>query len=127
MDTRDGVKIEPLEPDLEDLLSKAGSSSYQPKKVDGVPRAEFLNHYTTLAPNESDGVDDQEEWNLFEQYLAMTFDNVEDLNDPHSLSDMLAQWEMDKVSCKPYLRRWPCGDSTNSFFSRYSLAPIRNA
>lgn len=98
MDRRDGVPIEPLDPDLDDLLRKSGSASYKPKRIDGMSNHEFLNLSCNLAPIESSGVDDQEEWNLFEQYLSMTFDELEDLNEPHSLSTMLSHWSMDQVS-----------------------------
>ena len=100
MDQRDGVAIEPLDPNFNDLLEKSGSATYQPKSIDGMSRHEFLNLSMDLAPIESDGVDDREEWNLFEQYLSMTFTDLEDLNEPHSLSDMLNHWEVDRVSYK---------------------------
>ncbi|OCK84359.1 hypothetical protein K432DRAFT_320527 [Lepidopterella palustris CBS 459.81] len=96
IDRRDGVPIEPMEPDLNDLLRKSGSASYQSKIIDGMSRHEFFNLSTNLAPIESDGAEDQEEWNLFERYLSMTFDDIEDLNEPHSLSDMLSEWKTDK-------------------------------
>jgi hypothetical protein len=97
IDKRDEVPIEPMDPDLNDLLRKSGSASYRPKIVDGMSRHEFINLSTKLAPIESDGVEDQEEWNLFERYLSMTFDDIEDLNEPHSLSDMLSEWKTEKV------------------------------
>jgi len=97
MDRRDGVSVEPLDPDFDDLLRKSGSASYQPKSIDSISRHEFLNLSIYLAPIESDGVNDQEEWNLFERYLSMTFDELEDLNKPHSLSATLSYWGYDKV------------------------------
>ncbi|XTI85849.1 hypothetical protein V2W45_1377750 [Cenococcum geophilum] len=96
IDRRDGVPIEPMDPDFNDLLRKSGSASYQPKIIDGMSRHEFFNISMSLAPIESDGVEDQEEWNLFEHYLPMTFDDLEGLNDRHSLSDMLSLWKADK-------------------------------
>lgn len=97
IDRRDGVSIEPMDPDFNDLLRKSGSASYKPKIIDGMSRHEFFNISMKLAPIESDGVEDQEEWNLFEHYLPMTFDDLEGLNDRHSLSDMLSLWKTDKV------------------------------
>lgn len=93
IDKRDGVPIEPLEPEFNDLLRKSGSASYQPRKVKGMTDIEFINLAHNLAPIESDGDGDQEEWNLFEQYLPLTFDDSEDLNEPHSLSSMLCAWK----------------------------------
>jgi hypothetical protein len=101
MDRRDGVPVAPREPDFDDLLRKSGSSSYKPKRVDGMSNHEFLDLATTLAPIESDGVDDQEEWNLFDEYLPMDFDDVEDLNVHDSLSTMLTIWGTDKVRHRP--------------------------
>jgi hypothetical protein len=103
IDIRDGVPIEPMDPDFNDLLRKSGSASYKPKIVTGMSRQEFLNLSMSLAPIESDGVEDQEEWNLFGEYLPMTFDDVEDLKEAHSLSDMLSLWETDKVRYHAFL------------------------
>jgi hypothetical protein len=115
LDRRDGVPVQPLDPDFNDLLRKSGSASCQPKIIDGMSRHEFFQLSTQLAPIESNGVDDKEEWNLFEQYLAMTFDDPEDLKEPHSLSDTLGYWEVDKVSDKTSPRSQTCGEFANSF------------
>lgn len=116
MDKRDGVPIKPMDPDFDDLLHKSGSASYKPKHIDGMPRHEFRNLSMKLAPVESDGIEDEEEWNLFEQYLGMTFDDLEDLNEPHSLSDMLEYWKVHTVSYKTNPILWMGEESADSFF-----------
>jgi hypothetical protein len=42
-----------------------------------------------LATTESDGVDDKDKWNLLDQYIPLTFDEIEDLKKPSCLSTML--------------------------------------
>ena len=76
------MQIEPEDFDFDDLIHKSGSASYTPKGTAKMSRHEFFKLSMSLAPFKSDGVEDQEEWNLFEQYLTMTFDNVEDLRRP---------------------------------------------
>jgi hypothetical protein len=100
IDKRDGVPIKPLDRDFKSLLEQSGSASYKPKWIDDMSRHEYMNLSINIAPIESDGIDDKEEWSLFNQYLTMTFDEVEDLNEPHSLSNMLRLWDIDKVSYK---------------------------
>jgi hypothetical protein len=102
IDRGDGVPIEAMDPDFNDLLGKSGSASYTPKIIEDMTRHEFVNLSMELAPIESDGVD-KEEWKLFEQYLAKYFNELEDLNDPHSLSNMSSLWKDDMVS-HPKLR-----------------------
>ncbi|KAL2216035.1 hypothetical protein M432DRAFT_645900 [Thermoascus aurantiacus ATCC 26904] len=55
---------------------------------------EYLILLRDLAPHESDGPDDSQEWNLFDSYLNGGEDS---LNNPHDLSDMLNDWENDVV------------------------------
>ncbi|KAF2495874.1 hypothetical protein BU16DRAFT_359308 [Lophium mytilinum] len=95
MDRRDEVPIT-TEPDLDNLHRKAGSASYEFKPINGMPDHEFFTLSIMLAPIESDGVDDQDEWNLFERYLPRDFNNIEDFKKPHSLSDILSVWKSDK-------------------------------
>jgi hypothetical protein len=57
-----------------------------------VSAAEQFLMTNTLAIVERDGVDDREEWNLFERYLPAEED-VESLDDRHSLSDILRFWD----------------------------------
>jgi hypothetical protein len=99
MSRRDGVPDEPLEPDFDALLHKSGSASYQPKKITNMTDFEYFQLAHSLAPIESDGAEDQEEWNLFEQYLPLQFEDLEDLNERHSLSNMLSLWRVESVCC----------------------------
>lgn len=116
LDKRDGVPIQPLDPNFKDLLYKSGSASYQPKIIESMSEHVFFQLSGQLAPVESDGADDKEEWNLFEQYLPMTFDDPEDLKEPHSLSDMLKTWKVDTVSYQTSsLYSQVCGKFVNSF------------
>ncbi|RDW90058.1 uncharacterized protein DSM5745_01833 [Aspergillus mulundensis] len=78
--------------DLMALMLKAGSSEYkaQPARIpSGVDEATYRLLSEELAPNESDGPGDTQEWNLFKTYINPT---VEALNDPHDLSRMLLSW-----------------------------------
>jgi hypothetical protein len=101
IDKRDGVCDESEEEkrvyaDFLALLRKAGSSKYkQHMKPTGLPHDKYHNLLVTLAPYESDGPDDTEEWNLFDTYLDST---VKAFNDPHDLSTMLQRWHEDVVS-----------------------------
>ncbi|RDL37482.1 uncharacterized protein BP5553_04915 [Venustampulla echinocandica] len=94
IDESDGKEVESLEatdPDLYVITHKAGSSSF---KVSGPPPGvnpgEYRLSITALAPYESDGPEDTEEWNLFDDFLS---NDKESLNDPHDLSKMLTRWE----------------------------------
>ncbi|KKK15096.1 hypothetical protein AOCH_005601 [Aspergillus ochraceoroseus] len=96
IDKRDGVYDERayyIDEGFDDLLHKAGSSTYIPR---GRPAGlDLYEHYALsqlLAPNESDGPQDQQEWNLFAHYLDFT---VKTLSNPHELSMMLQRWEDD--------------------------------
>ncbi|CEL09490.1 hypothetical protein ASPCAL12626 [Aspergillus calidoustus] len=98
IDKRDGVCDESEEEkrvhaDFLALLRNAGSSKYmQLMKPAGLPLDEYNNLLVTLAPYESDGPDDTEEWNLFDTYLDST---VKAFNNPHALSTMLQRWHDD--------------------------------
>jgi len=112
---RDGITHEPLEPDFDDLLYKSGSASYTPKRIEKMASYDFMLLSKDLAPIESDGVDDKEEWNLFERYLTHTFDDLEDLNEPHSLSRMLSHWKVDQVSSESFHMQHLSGKSTDDY------------
>jgi hypothetical protein len=100
IDKRDGVcdeseKEKRVHADFLALLRNAGSSKYkQLVKPAGLPLDEYNNLLVTLAPYESDGPDDTEEWNLFDTYLDST---VKAFNNPHALSTMLQRWHDDVV------------------------------
>jgi hypothetical protein len=85
-----------MQQDFKDLLDKAGLPDFQPKMCPNMSIHEFFNLSTTLAPNESDGPDDSEVWNLFENYL--TARDPASLNDRHDLSKMLTSWAADTAS-----------------------------
>ncbi|RYP73207.1 hypothetical protein DL769_004266 [Monosporascus sp. CRB-8-3] len=94
---RDGVHDEPLDPAFSDLLYRAGSSSYRPKEVKGMTHSEYRLLSGPLAPIESDGPEDDEEWDLFKEFMSMDFRGVEDLKEPHSLSRTLSAWRTAKI------------------------------
>ena len=97
IDEQKGEDQEPMDPAFNNLLQKAGSSSYVPvtrQSISGMDIHEYHLLSDTLAPFESDGQDDKEEWNLFETYLN---DDKASLEDRHDLSNMLLAWKVDKV------------------------------
>ncbi|RYP09013.1 hypothetical protein DL764_001509 [Monosporascus ibericus] len=69
-------------PAFSDLLYKPGSSSYRPKEVKGSPHFEYCLLSGPLGPIESDGSEDDEEWDLFEEFMPMDFGDVGDLKEP---------------------------------------------
>lgn len=95
---RDEVEREAYDPEFEDLLTKAGSGSFVlPKRPEHMPIFEYLNLCHTLAPIESDGPEDDNEWNLIEEYVPLEFDSLDDLNETESLSLMLKTWRFDRI------------------------------
>ncbi|KAH1545494.1 hypothetical protein KXX57_004575 [Aspergillus fumigatus] len=104
IDKRDGVYDESedekrVHADFFALLRKAGSSEYkQLMKPTGLSFDEYYNLLGPLAPYESDGPHDTEEWNLFDTYLDST---VKALDNPHDLSTMLQRWHDDVFSGSP--------------------------
>jgi hypothetical protein len=99
IDERDGVESkDDSNAAFTDLLYKAGSSKYVPQEIPDVDSYEYDLLMTTLAPIESDGPEDTEEWNLFDEYLVVQDDDQTDLNNRHSLSQTLSQWELHVVS-----------------------------
>ena len=99
LDARDGVEEaedEPMSPELNNLLRKAGSAGFKGESVEGMTPFEHRLLSTSLAPWESDGPEDEAGWNLFDQYLVTG--NTEDR---HTLSKTLNQWNHATV-------RYPC-------------------
>ncbi|KAL3472604.1 hypothetical protein BJX99DRAFT_272841 [Aspergillus californicus] len=106
IDKRDGAPVESeqkggfgaLAP-LFEILRNAGSSKYkEPTERTGLPLDEYYNLRCILAPYESDGPGDTDEWNLFQVYLDST---MKALDNPHDLSSMLGRWYYDAtLSCK---------------------------
>ncbi|GAW13915.1 hypothetical protein ANO14919_033070 [Xylariales sp. No.14919] len=54
---------------------------------------EYRNLVEPLAPIESDGPDDKDEWNLIDKYALLRFDDLDDLKQTDSLSSMLRGME----------------------------------
>jgi hypothetical protein len=98
IDDRDGVdQGEAMAPAFDRLLRRAGSSTYQYEAVPGMSQHEdFLLRYR-LAPIESAGEGDTQEWNLFDEFIDDE-ENEEGLLDRHSLSKMLDLWAFHTVS-----------------------------
>jgi hypothetical protein len=94
IDKRDGVVVEELAPAIDNILRRAGSSNYKPQSVPGMSGHEYFLLSHTLAPFESDGPEDNQEWNLFDSYLST---NEENLHERHNLSNMLQRWQNDQV------------------------------
>ncbi|RYP57604.1 hypothetical protein DL770_010625 [Monosporascus sp. CRB-9-2] len=70
--------------------SNSSSNLHLARRKEG--RVVVLTALRPLAPIESDGSEDDEEWDLFEEFMPMDFGDVEDLKEPHSLSRMLSAW-----------------------------------
>ncbi|KXJ90526.1 hypothetical protein Micbo1qcDRAFT_176311 [Microdochium bolleyi] len=93
----------PMSAGLRELLARAGSASFTPRKVPGMPDFEFSILSTILAPIESDGPGDITEWNLLHYYLSREFvAHPELVEDPPLLSAVLRKWETDcAIASKP--------------------------
>lgn len=115
IDERDGVKTkggskddpkddpeddskDDLNPAFRNLLYNAGSSKYVPEDVPNMDTFERHLLTTTLAPIESDGPEDDDEWNLFDEYLVAREDDPTSLDSRHTLSATLFLWGLHVVS-----------------------------
>lgn len=83
-----------LDQDFSDLLFKTGLPGFEPQRPENMSETEFMWLSSTLAPNESDGPDDAEPWNLFATYLD---EASQSLDQKHGLYDMLHRWRISKV------------------------------
>lgn len=92
IDKHDGVEQERMEPAFDNLLRRAGSSTFMSQRVPGMEDDEYILLSHSLAPVESDGPGDTQEWNLFNSYLNC---NEESLYERHNLSNMLQRWHND--------------------------------
>jgi hypothetical protein len=105
IDKRDRVETQswddPASKPFHDLLRKSGSAKYIPQQVPNVTTFEFVLLSGTLAPIESDGPEDEDEWDLFEQFLAVADDENDELKIKHSLSKTLGDWRTAVVSYFP--------------------------
>ncbi|KFY71082.1 hypothetical protein V499_08734 [Pseudogymnoascus sp. VKM F-103] len=77
---------------VRDLLDNAGSSKYVPQEIAGANAFELRLLSSTLAPNESDGPEDTDEWNLFDEYLVARDDDQKSLDNRHTLGMTLFLW-----------------------------------
>ena len=98
LDERDGFEQEQeaMPPGLDNLLRKAGSSTFESQSIPRMSQHECFLLKKDLAPYESDGPGDAQEWNLFDSYLNVE-NTEESLYDRHSLSRMLERWRHDVV------------------------------
>lgn len=94
---RDGLDHTPDNPDLVQIIYKAGSASFTPKRPGGLDDLECDRLLGSLAPIESDGPGDTDEWNLIEE-CSLGFDDLDDLKQTDSLSLMLKKWKFISVS-----------------------------
>ncbi|KAK5634165.1 hypothetical protein RRF57_009879 [Xylaria bambusicola] len=94
---RDGLEYEPDDPVLMELFYKAGSASYTSERPTGISDVEYFKLIHSLAPIESDGPEDKDEWDLIKEYSSLGFDDPDGLNQTDSLSSMLEAWNFDKV------------------------------
>ncbi|KAF3919809.1 hypothetical protein ABW20_dc0109497 [Dactylellina cionopaga] len=93
MDIRDGK-----EPDVRDdndpwikLRHYAGSAHHEIKMPANMNPRHYFTLAVTLAPWESDGPDDTNEWNLYTEFLKE--DTADCLNNRHSLSELIESWD----------------------------------
>lgn len=105
IDERDGVEVEDdaeIKDDsnaaFRDLLDNAGSSEYVPQEIPDVDAFELELLSSKLAPNESDGPEDTEEWNLFYEYQVVVEDDQKSLENRHNLDMTLFLWRDHVVS-----------------------------
>ncbi|KFZ16086.1 hypothetical protein V501_02401 [Pseudogymnoascus sp. VKM F-4519 (FW-2642)] len=93
IDERDGVETkDDWSAAVRDLLDNAGSSKYVTQEIPDANAFQLRLLRSRLAPNESDGPDDTEEWNLFDEYLAPRDDDQKSLEDRHTLGATLFLW-----------------------------------
>ena len=106
IDKRYGIAQESMDPAFDNLLRRAGSSTFTNESLKDISRQEEFLLLQTLAPFESDGPGDTQEWNLFDSYLNA---NDENLYERHDLSNMLQRWQHDVVCTSPYpnITRYP--------------------
>ncbi|VUC24099.1 unnamed protein product [Clonostachys rosea] len=90
-DGTDGPKSE--DPKLHDLLYQSGSAKFtDAEQPEGMTDFEFRKLQTTLAPIESDGPEDDQEWNLFDLFMTITGDDEICEEGKTTLGSMLETW-----------------------------------
>lgn len=112
---RDASTIKELPQANGDVLSEADSSFHEAEQSDD----EMLDGLSEMvasemSPIESDGPEDKEKWNLFDEFLPLPFKNVEELNVTDNLSSMLRRWRLAKVcDSSLYVRLFNCSSTWN--------------
>ncbi|CAI6092575.1 unnamed protein product [Clonostachys chloroleuca] len=90
-DGTDGPKS--LDPILHGLWYKSGSAKFtSAEKPEGMSQFEFRKLQTTLAPVESDGPEDDNEWNLFDIFMTIREDDEKCEEGKTTLGRMLKSW-----------------------------------
>ncbi|POS88086.1 hypothetical protein EPUL_000330 [Erysiphe pulchra] len=79
---------------LDDLMHNAGSSRFKPYGlVPGMQRQQYFLFLKSLAPWESDGPGDTQEWNLFDTFLGQEESDRTRIQPNVNLSAVLEKWE----------------------------------
>jgi len=96
IDEAAGIPIQPVKGAIADLYHSAGLPTYRGTYRDIPGMSEDVMHIraVVLAPNESDGPEDDDPWNLFDAFLVKT---RESLHDRHDLSKLIQKWETHRV------------------------------
>ena len=93
-----------LQDPMEYIAYNAGSNRFVYREVPGINMWEVNSYVRPLAPNESDGPDDRNEWNLFESFLYPKPKVKSEQGyyaDRHCLSKVLREWRNAKVCSAP--------------------------
>ncbi|RKF81185.1 hypothetical protein GcM1_185007 [Golovinomyces cichoracearum] len=119
---------------LNDLLYNAGSSRFKPYDlVPGMERQQYLLLLKSLAPWESDGPNDKDEWNLFNTFLGPDESNKTFTYDRVKLSVVLDKWKRwrdlaltpdNSLSHERLLEKASIGEKGCRAIRRLSVIPI---
>lgn len=102
LDGTDGPK--PQDPIVHDLWYKSGSAKFtDAEKPEGMSQFEFRKLQTTLAPVESDGPEDDDEWKFFDMFMTIQEDDEKYEEGKTTLGSMLKSWRVCSVSLLPVL------------------------
>ncbi|CAH0025066.1 unnamed protein product [Clonostachys rhizophaga] len=92
-DGTDGPKS--MVPILHDLWYKSGSAKFtNAERPEGMSQYEFRELQTTLAPVESDGPEDDNEWNLFDRFMKIQENGDKCEEGKTTLGTMLRSWRV---------------------------------
>lgn len=79
---------------VDDLMHNAGSSRFKPYGlVPGMQRHQYFLFLNSLAPWESDGPGDTQEWNLFDTFLGQEEPDRSRIQPSVNLSAVIEKWE----------------------------------